>query len=198
MDNTVTPVTLKDVLQPTLGETDKRSKLIDAFEGSSIDAISKARSAVDKAEAQAERDALSLTNKRTNAAARAAERERSAAIRALAREMSEAQMLNLAMIASDPNQPGAARLSASLAIIERGHGKAGQTTSTMEEDLVGLSAAEAFDKILAEAQAGRISLEELAVMAKVIELKAKTVDIEEVVKRLAEMEAIIAASQAKN
>mgnify|MGYP003384953954 CR=1 FL=1 len=117
------------------------------------------------------------------------------ALRALAQGISASCILQLAVIGHDPLQLGATRVSALAHLLERAHGKPSNMMSPLEADLASMTPREAGAAILRAAQSGGISLEELKVLGQIIERRASSAESQELLDRMAEIEALLNGSR---
>lgn len=111
-----------------------------------------------------------------------------ATVRDLARMFTTEAMETLVEVMQNPRAASPARVSAAALVIERGAGKPQNFFSPLRENISAMSAADAFATILKAANAGEVSHEEVKVLTSLFEARSKGIEIEELAKRLADLE----------
>lgn len=117
-----------------------------------------------------------------------------AQLRKLARKLTPMAIAQLAVIAADPLQLGATRVSAAAHLIDRLEGKAAALTP-IDVDLAALPPAEAYQELTRIAATGELSADDVRAYAALIDGRAKGAEARELLDRLKKVEALLDGSQ---
>lgn len=102
-------------------------------------------------------------------------------------------MLTLCSIVANTKEFSSARIMAANAIADRSSmGRAKETFTPLAYRLSEMSTADAYNAIMDEATAGRMSLNEINMLTRTLEARTKSVEVEELAKQLADLKAVIA------
>lgn len=114
-------------------------------------------------------------------------------IRSMADAFMPSAMLALGEIVANPMENASARIAAANAIADRSSlGKAKEKFSPLTTNLSSLSLKEAYDSILAASSEGRISLNEVNMLSRVLDGKTKAIELDEVRRDVEALRAIVA------
>jgi hypothetical protein len=114
-------------------------------------------------------------------------------IRSMADAFMPSAMLALGEIVANPMENASARIAAANAIADRSSlGKAKEKFSPLTTNLSSLSLKEAYDSILAASSEGRISLNEVNMLIRVLDGKTKAIELDEVRRDVEALRAIVA------
>lgn len=119
-------------------------------------------------------------------------------LRALAKSMSAMAVAQLAVIACDPLQLGATRVSAAANLLDRAEGKPGASLTPIEIDLAALPPAEAYEALTRIAARGLLSVDDVRAYSAMIDGRAKGHEGRELLERIAAVEALLDGSRTVN
>lgn len=107
-------------------------------------------------------------------------------------------MAQLAVIASDPLQLGATRVSAIAHIMERAGGKPAARLTPIPDDLDAMSGEEAMATLTRIAKSGELSADDVKAYAALIEARTKGAEGRELIERVKALEALLIGAQTVN